>query len=200
MSRFIESIKILNGVPQHLHYHNERFNRTLKDFYGISSNLDLGDVLKRQKQQIGLGLVKATIEYDKKIQEIRFQNYTLRKIKNLRLIEAGDLDYSYKFANRSQLNELLNKRGDFDEIIIFKNNYLTDSSYSNLAFYDGNQWFTPLHPLLKGTCRQRLINENKIIEAPIKIDDFKKYQICSLINAMLDLGELCVDVNKITHT
>jgi 4-amino-4-deoxychorismate lyase len=197
MSQFIETIKILNGVPQHIHYHNERFKRTLKDFYNLRSNPDLGKILQSKKHHAGTGLVKATIEYGKEIHEIRFQQYHTKKIKSLRLIE-GDLEYSYKYANRSGLNELLGRRGNFDEIIICRDGCLTDSSYSNLAFSDGNQWFTPLHPLLKGTCRQRLIEEKKITEIPVKTKDLKNFQLCSLINAMLDLGELYVEVKNIS--
>lgn len=199
MSRFIETIKILDGIPQHIYYHNERFNRTRKDFFGISAGPDLGNILQEQKLQNKSGKLKATIEYDKKIQEIRIQNYLPKEIKNLRLINGKDLEYSYKFANRSALNELLNQRGDFDEIIIYRNDYITDSSFANLAFYDGNKWFTPLHPLLKGTCRQRLIEEKRIFEIPVKTEDLRNYQTCCLINAMLDLGELCVDADNISY-
>ena len=42
--------------------------------------------------------------------------------------------------------ELKKQQGDCDEILIIRDNHLTDTSYTNVALYDGQQWFTPLYP------------------------------------------------------
>jgi 4-amino-4-deoxychorismate lyase len=75
-------------------------------------------------------------------------------------------------------------KGNYDDILIVKNAYITDSSYANILFYDGGKWFTPHMPLLAGTCRARLLKESKICEMKIKIDDIKKFESFCLINAL----------------
>jgi 4-amino-4-deoxychorismate lyase len=54
-----------------------------------------------------------------------------------------------------------------------------------LAFFNGSEWHTPLHPLLLGTHRARLIEENKIIEKDITLSDLANYTILKYINAMM---------------
>lgn len=84
-----------------------------------------------------------------------------------------------------------------EELIIVKNGIITDTSYANLVFYNGKEWHTPSRPLLQGTKRQKLIDEGKIKEREIRVHDLKKFTKCSLINAMLDIGEIELPVNKI---
>ena len=85
------------------------------------------------------------------------------------------------------LSRLLLQKGDADEIIIVKNGRLTDTSYSNIALFDGNRWVTPAHPLLKGTMRQSLIDKGLLEEKDIMAEDFPKYLEVRLINAMMPL-------------
>ena len=37
-----------------------------------------------------------------------------------------------------------------DEILITRNGLLTDTSIANIALFNGKEWHTPKHPLLKG--------------------------------------------------
>ena len=60
-------------------------------------------------------------------------------------------------------------RQDKDDILIVKNGLLTDTSIANIALYDGNDWYTPLHPLLKGTKRAELLDKGVLKEKEIKI-------------------------------
>ena len=89
------------------------------------------------------------------------------------------------------------KAPSYDEVIIVKDGYITDTSYTNLCFFDGTTWFTPDTPLLPGTMRQRLLDQGIIKEKSIPLSDLNKYQSISLINAMMDLGELVIPVSKI---
>lgn len=70
------------------------------------------------------------------------------------------------------------------QLLIVKNEYLTDSSLSNLAFYDGYRWLTPLDPLLKGTMRASLIADWKIHEETIQLKHLSLFKKFKLINAM----------------
>lgn len=102
---------------------------------------------------------------------------------------ADEIDYSHKYANRTALQYLLQKKGKADDVLIVKNGWLTDTSYSNVAFFDGLQWFTPSKPLLKGTKRAALLQQKKIIEADIRPQDLKQFEKVRLVNAMMEWEE-----------
>lgn len=132
---------------------------------------------------------KCRILYDTHIHHIEFVPYTLRQIQSLQLVYANELDYSYKFADRTALQSLLQKKGTADDILIVKNGLITDSSYSNVAFFDGLQWFTPSLPLLAGTRRAYLLQQNILTIADIRPSDLKNFEKVRFINAMMDWEE-----------
>ena len=101
-----------------------------------------------------------------------------------------------KYENRKVINQLANSSSADDIIIVIDDN-ITDGSYFNLAFWDQKKWFTPNTPLLKGVRRTQLLNEHLIQEARITVSDLGSFEKVSLINAMLDLGELEVNVDQI---
>ena len=136
------------------------------------------------------GTVKCNIIYDKEIIEIKFELYVKRPVRSLKLVHASGLDYHLKYHDRSVLEALYAQRGDCDDVIIVNDGMITDTSFSNLVFFDGESWHTPATPLLEGTCRARLLSERKIILADIRPSDLTRYQGCKLINAMLDLDEV----------
>ena len=81
-------------------------------------------------------------------------------------------------------------RGEADEVVIIRNGLLTDTSYSNIALFDGRHWVTPRQPLLRGTMRQSLLDAGVLTEQDIKAEDWSSYRRVSLINAMMPLGRL----------
>ena len=70
-------------------------------------------------------------------------------------------------------------------------------SYTNIALYDGEQWFTPPTPLLCGTMRQRLLDCGLLQKREIMVSDIPNYQYISLFNAMIPLGEVILPIDKI---
>jgi len=86
------------------------------------------------------------------------------------------------------LIELWNQRQNFDDVLIVKQGYITDTSYSNIVFWDGEKWITPETFLLPGTQRSRLIQEGLIFPAEVKPADIKYFSHAKLINAMLDFN------------
>ena len=100
-------------------------------------------------------------------------------------VVTSDIIYNYKYANREELNILLQKQHDADEIIIEKEGYLTDTTIANIAFYDGKQWFTPEKPLLKGTMRAKLLDEGFLHTRKIKKEEISDYTHVALMNAMI---------------
>jgi 4-amino-4-deoxychorismate lyase len=71
-------------------------------------------------------------------------------------------------------------------VLIIKNDFITDTSYSNIVFWNGAQWITPDTFLLAGTQRTRLLEEGIILEKKIRAQDLPKYSHARLINSMLD--------------
>jgi len=68
--------------------------------------------------------------------------------------------------------------------------FVTDTSIANIAFYDNGMWKTPKNPLLKGTTRARLIDEGKLIEADIRVNELRNFSKVALLNAMIDFDVL----------
>jgi 4-amino-4-deoxychorismate lyase len=184
MSLLFETIRLQDGKLQNLEYHNLRLNQSRKSLYNSPDYIYL-----EQEIQIPSicrqGLFKCKVIYGKQeIKSVVFEPYIPRIVKSLRLIEDNKISYHYKYTNRDSLNELLTKRDQYDEILIVKNGFITDTSYSNIIFSDGAKWFTPSTPLLMGTMRSFLLQNNLIQETKIRVPDLHTFQKARLINAM----------------
>nr|WP_275940542.1 aminotransferase class IV [Wolinella succinogenes] len=107
-------------------------------------------------------------------------------IQSFRLVRS-EIDYSSKFTDRSALEVLLAQRGEADEVIILKGEEITDTSFSNLALWDGEVWLTPQNPLLAGTARARLIDEGVIKEARLGERELREARALALLNAMMGM-------------
>ena len=193
MCQFVETICIENGKPRNLSYHVQRLNLTMRTFFPESKAIGehelLTDIPNVQ------GLQKARVVYDENgITERSFAPYSIRKINSIAIVEGNDISYSWKSTDRTALMRLREKASDYDEVIIIKNGCVTDTSYTNLCFFDGKEWLTPDTPLLRGTMRQKLLDEGIIREARILKTDLHKFQSVSLINAMMSLGELLLSL------
>jgi len=197
MCRFIETLKIQNARAFHIELHNERLNATRKQFFGEGDEIDLSDTIENISDLDSEKTYRFTVEYGQKIEKTRIIEYTVPLIKSLKVVEDDQIDYSFKYADRSKLDSLFGKRENCDNIIIVKQGFVSDSWFANLVFYDGTSWFTPQQPLLKGTKRKFLLQQNKIQERNIRIKDFADFQKVCLINAMLDLDQCSVSINSI---
>lgn len=186
MYRLVETIKINNGTPENLEFHDRRIKKSLSDLYGIRKGFDLMAIVK-VPENLSSGIVKCRIVYDTKIRETTFQSYIIRPVNSLKLIEDNEIDYRYKYADRSNLNALFERRGNCDDILITKNGYVTDTYYANIILKttDGD-WVTPESCLLKGTRRTSLLEKNIIKEVVIRVSDLYNYTEARLINAMID--------------
>ncbi len=185
MFQFIETIKIVDGIPQYLEYHRLRMANTLSHFYRRDSLPDIENIIA-VPPLFTSGVVKCRVEYSDTDYTAQYDHYKPRNIQTLKLIKCDTIDYTYKFRDRKMLNELLMNKGDCDEILIVKNEMITDTSYTNIAFFDSNKWYTPATPLLKGTARQRLIETGQIFEREITIHNFREFDSFILLNCMLN--------------
>ncbi|MGA9213608.1 aminotransferase class IV [Kaistella sp.] len=187
MSQFIESIKVEDQQIFLLDQHQKRVNETFS-YFGKNNLINLDEIYKSLEHDED-GLFKLKITYDL-AGEYRTQMipYAMSEIANFQLVENNSYDYSFKFEDRKELEKMkiLSKAA---EIIIVKNNHITDSSYSNLLFKKGKDWFTPKTFLLNGVQRQHLLKSKKIKEAEITLLNLCEYSHFQLINAMNDLDD-----------
>lgn len=191
----IETIQVLNGSLKHIRYHNYRFNNARKELFRATAELNLENEIV-VPEDLAEGIFKCRITYSKGIESVEFERYLPRRIRSLKLIECNDIVYSYKYADRSGINELFSRRERCDDILIVKNGLLTDTSYANVAFRKNMRWVTPATPLLCGTARARLLDEKSIHEDRIRMDDLGNFDRIRIFNAMMeveaDLDELVI--------
>jgi 4-amino-4-deoxychorismate lyase len=183
MFLLFETIRIEDGVPKHLPFHQARIGRTWLEAEYPGTPPDLGAAIT-VPEEFSTGLVQCTVEYTLEITEIRFRHYRRKEIRTLRAVEDNEVNYRFKYRDRSKLDGLYSENKTYDDIIIVKGGMVTDSSMANLIFYTGTEWHTPLTPLLKGTTRERLLQEGSLLEVSIRKTDILGYQGCKLINAM----------------
>ncbi len=198
MCRLIETIKIVQGQFQNIAGHNNRLNRSRKELFKSNDEIDIAKAVDIP-DSASQGIYKCTITYNEKIIAAQFQPYSIREIKSLKIVTDNTILYNYKYADRSALNNLLERKGRCDEIVIVKNDRITDTSFSNIIMYDGKNWITPRSPLLKGTKRETLLKQGLIEEAEIRTKDLTKFQSVGLINAMLEIGDITIDVSNIEN-
>ena len=79
-----------------------------------------------------------------------------------------------------------------------RNGAITDTSYSNVAFFDGQKYVTPDTYLLNGTRRQYLLGEGLLMQRRITPSELCRFERVVLINAMLGLeDDLSVPIGQI---
>jgi len=189
MPLLLESIKINEGRIYNLPYHQNRCDTSRESLFKNNTPLKLDSLIKAPPA----GIYKCRILYTDTLHSIEYIPYQEKEIHSLKIVSSS-IDYSFKYANRQALNLLLSQTPHTDEIIIEKNGYLTDTSMSNIAFYDGKDWITPKLPLLKGTMRQKLLDDGFLIKKNILPADLKDYSQVALMNAMLGF-KILKDIN-----
>ena len=135
--------------------------------------------------------------YDDQHQQVEFKPYQPRQIKTLKLVANNIIEYNHKWEKRGPLDDAFAERVDCDDILIVKNGFITDSSYANVVFQKGENWFTPQSYLLPGTMRKFLLNTSVVKEHSITEKNLKEFERCKMINAMLGWDSPAIDVSNI---
>ena len=190
MSRFIESIKIEDQKAFLLDLHQKRVNQTFAHF-GKEGSIDLAKIFKNlEHDEDGLYKLRILYDLDKKF-TTQLIPYAIPEIENFQLVENNSYDYSFKFEDRKEF-ERMKTKAKTEEIIVVKNNHITDTSYTNILFLKGKEWFTPTTYLLNGVMRQHLLHEKKIKETEITLQNIKEFSHFQLINAMNDFDDMFI--------
>ncbi len=181
----LETIRCEDGQAHHLHYHQKRMDESLRAL-GLHNTHFLKQCITPPDKQ----LYRCRVVYDANTISVEYIPYVKRAISTLQLVQIDILEYALKYADRKELDILFTQRENADDILIVKDGLITDTSIANIAFYDGEQWLTPKHPLLHGTTRARLLDKKKIIEADITPSDLTQYSEFALINAMIGFNKI----------
>ena len=189
MHQFVETIRIEGGKAMNLPLHEARMNATRAHFAPHAAPISLQKWL--DDAPLSDERIKARVVYDVNgVCETTFQTYKRREIQWLRMVEDNDISYTFKSTDRHELGHLLALRDGCDEVLIVKNGLITDTSFTNVAFFDGHKWLTPAQPLLNGTMRQWLLQCGQLTEAQITPASLASFQRIMLFNAMIGAHEL----------
>lgn len=181
----LESIKLLDGQFQNLFHHEQRINYSLKVLCGVTEEFNLERFLDRVDRPMK-GLFKCRLSYDDLSKDLEFIPYVPKVVSTLRAIENDRISYDFKYLDRRAIDRMFEARKGCDDILIIKEGLVTDSSYANVVFRKGRDWFTPWSPLLKGTMRAFLLERDLIQKEEIRVEDIATYDAFKLINAMLE--------------
>lgn len=187
MYRFLETIRIEDGEPMYLDWHQRRVEATLEHF-AAGSSFDLHTLI-RAGLSGDAGTLRCRIRYDGRGYEISFSPHHPRRIRSLRLVDVpADYDYRYKYADRTVLEDAFSRRGDADDVLLVRDGWVTDTSVANVAFLKNKRWYTPAIPLLAGTTWKRLVASGVLTPRPIHVEDLPAYAGWTVFNALTDWG------------
>ncbi|MGF1533340.1 MAG: aminotransferase class IV [Bernardetiaceae bacterium] len=199
MPPFIESIACRDGQAQLLPYHQARVRATFAAFFPEHPPLVLSHLLSHIPIP-PTGTHKLRIIYAEQAVRWELLPYQLRPITSLRLVKADSISYAFKSEDRRAIQSLFQERGTADDILMIRDNYLTDSSYANVVCWRNGKGFTPHLPLLPGVQRAYLLEARQIEALPITVQSLlRDFEAVSLINAMIPLGGCTLPITAIKH-
>ncbi|MDN5067236.1 aminotransferase class IV family protein [Aliarcobacter butzleri] len=179
--KYFETIKCEDFEVFNLDYHQKRVANT------IGLNINLQEYINPISEE----LLRCKLIYDENgVVDVLYFPYKKREIKSFKIIFDNEIEYSKKYLNRVKLDELYEKKDDCDEVIIIKNEIVTDTTIANIAIFYENSWITSKNCLLGGTTRARLLEEKKLFEKDITLDMLKNASKVALMNAMIGFDEI----------
>lgn len=197
----LETIRVEHGRPWRLERHHERMRRSAGELgFSAPSWNELRETIDRLLRERILpdpGRYKVRLIYRERVLREETERYTLPRPLSAVVVEAGDLSYSQKLADRAALNALQATVGPRAVVIFARDRLLTDCLYANLLFDDGRRWLTPRRPLLSGVMRGELLDRGCVEEADIAAAELHRFERVALINAMIDPGDVTVPVGSV---
>lgn len=185
MYPLFESIKVVDGNLVNLEWHQRRVDNSRRKLLGETDHLKLKDIIE-VPEEFTKDVVKCRMSYGLELGTVIFSNYVKRQITSLQQVESELFDYSFKYEDRTRLDQLYEQWGPCDEVLITHDGIIKDTSYSNVVLYDGQRWYTPEQPLLEGTQRAKLLAARQIKQRKIYVVDLPYFKKLVLINAMLE--------------
>jgi len=205
----IEAIEWRDGRPMRLEYHQRRVDEAFRALFPEAKPFSLEEELAASgsmcSAETGLcaeklpavGLYKLRLAYDRCIRELEWQEYKIRDIRSIQLVEIHHSSMRYKSTERAFIDEAFARRGECDDILMVNEGMLTDTSYANVAFFNGQKWLSPRIPIVYGTRRAYLLDQGLIETADIVVADLRRFQRIRLFNAMIGFGEIELSVDAV---
>ena len=100
----------------------------------------------------------------------------------MQCVYVDEIDYRFKYSDRSQLEVLKNDQSD--EVVIVHQGYVSDCTIGNLLFFKAGRWYCSEDYLLKGTQLSKLLDEQKVELIKLPISDLFCYEKVMIINAL----------------
>jgi hypothetical protein len=110
MYPFLETIRLQKGYMTPWEDHQQRVDRTFQHF-GAKPSLQVRTVLSGLDLPDGQ-IYKVSVWYSLEGDtHIKWQPYQVRSIRTIKLMPLPEVDYSFKFADRGWINELVTQAG-----------------------------------------------------------------------------------------
>jgi 4-amino-4-deoxychorismate lyase len=193
---FFETIKVENGKINNLDLHIKRSSETILRHYGIIYEIPFEQLLEQydhkehshKEYALQKGIFKFRIVYSNRVLKHTLTPYSPQTLNTLKVVECNDIEYGYKYEDRSRIESLRALRGACDDILIVKKGYATDTSYGSILFKlkNDNNLYTPTTFLLKGTKREFLLSKGLISERELRIENIFECESFYMINSMVD--------------
>lgn len=185
MYPLFETVCIKNGTILNGTYHESRFMHSYQHHFHNAPDFSIFDTVHLTELH-PKKTYKLKIMYGKQDAVWTVSEYHNTIPTTLKVVMDDHIAYGLKFLDRASLESLFDQRASFDDVLIIKNNLVTDASYANILFKKGTEISTPKTPLLRGTCRARSIVEHTIVEKDIPVLEIPRFTHFQLINAMND--------------
>lgn len=187
MFSFLETICVQNGQAQHLDFHQMRVNETFDAFFPEWEPFDVQDEISK----IDLpkdGIHRLRMTYTENPQTVELFPYEAKVIQKFTLVDSGEIDYGFKWAERGFFQHILEAHPAANEVIFHKDGIIQDCTIANLAFLKDGVWYTPEAPMHWGTTRARLLVEDQVEETDILVSELDQYERICLINVFRPLS------------
>ncbi len=187
---FIESIRVKDGRLCNLGAHVRRSSDALMHHFGINRELPFWELFNSAcvgMEGDCMGLYKLRVVYGREVVSVSLVPYKEPVSLSLKIVECNYIDYSYKYEDRLVFADLLQYKGDCDDILIVKDGLVTDTSYGNIVYELDGELFTPASPLLNGTRREFMLKKGLLKERNLQIGALHRSRAFYMINAMLNM-------------
>lgn len=106
MSLLFETIRIVDGVPMHMHWHRERMRKAENELRGAVVGR-MADIEIAVPPEFSKGLVRCNLHFDGETVKISFSGYHKRMIRSLKMVYSNSIDYHLKYTDRSAIDSLM---------------------------------------------------------------------------------------------
>lgn len=186
MYPLFESIRIDSGTAPLLEYHQRRLEAAFMHHFQKKCPWQLKHLVP---QSTSTSRMKWRFSYNATDYNSELLPYRTKSIRSLNCIEIGDFNYPLKWTDRTFIDQSYQDKGDADDVLFLQNGWLRDTSYCNIALFDGQNWFTPNPPLFKGVERQKQLEHNKLIAKQIHWREIPNFESFVLINSLRPFEE-----------